>query len=245
MISFIVSAFNEEKFIKDTIYSINQAIGEVKEINEFEIVIVNDGSNDMTEYKVLELQKEFNNIIYLKNNINSGMGFSIRKAIDVVKHKKFMLVPGDNAFPIDSMVLGLKASFKCDMVMPYPTNTEERSKFRNIVSKIYSFIFFIFFGCSVNYINGTTIYPTKKIKGLALTSKRHGIVSEMATKLLYSEIKYCEIPVISRFPSRERKITIQNLIDVATSFIKLFLEIKIINRKSYTKNGAKRVDLNT
>ena len=93
MISFILPVFNEEKFIKDTIYSINKAIKEVKSIGRFEMVIVNDGSNDLTENKVLELQKEFKNIVYLKNNKNFGMGFSIRKAIGVVKYEKFMLVP--------------------------------------------------------------------------------------------------------------------------------------------------------
>ncbi len=245
MISFIVSAFNEEKFVKDTIYSINKAMEEVKSIGRFEIVIVNDGSNDLTENKVLELRKEFKNIVYLKNNKNFGMGFSIRKAIGVVKYEKFMLVPGDNAFPIDSIVSGLKTSHSCDMVMPYPTNTEERSKFRNMVSRLYCFIFLIFFGCSVNYINGTTIFPTKKVRKLRLSSNRHGIVSEMATKLLHSQIKYCEIPVISRFPSRERKITIHNLFDVVSSFIKLFIEIKITNRKNYIKNAAKKVNFNS
>ena len=245
MISFIVCAFNEEKFIKDAIYSINKAIEEVKSIVGFEIVIVNDGSNDLTENKVLELQKEFKNIVYLKNNKNFGMGFSIRKAIGVVKYEKFMLVPGDNAFPIDTIVSGLKTSHSCDMVMLYPTNAEERSKFRNMVSRLYCFIFLIFFGCSVNYINGTAIFPTKKVRKLGLISNRHGIVSEMATKLLHSQIKYCEIPATFRFPSRERKITIHNLFDVASSFIKLFIEIKITNRKNYIKNTAKKVNFNS
>ena len=245
MISFILPVFNEEKFIKDTIYSINKAIKEVKSIGRFEMVIVNDGSNDLTENKVLELQKEFKNIVYLKNNKNFGIGFSIRKAIGVVKYEKFMLVPGDNAFPIDFIVSALKTSHSCDMVTPYQTNTEERSKFRNMVSKLYSFIFLIFFGCSVIYINGTTIFPTKEIRKLGLSSNRHGLISEMATKLLYSQIKYCEIPVISRFPSRERKITIRNLFDIVSTFIKLFIEIKITNRKNYIKNAAKKVNFNS
>ena len=95
------------------------------------------------------------------------------------------------------------------------------------------------------YINGTTIFPTKEIRKLGLSSNRHGLISEMATKLLHTQIKYCEIPATFRFPSRERKITIRNLFDVASSFIKLFIEIKITNRKNYIKNAAKKVNFNS
>jgi glycosyltransferase involved in cell wall biosynthesis len=59
MISFIVPAYNEENSIADSIYSINKAISAVKSIDKHEIIILNDGSDDSTEKKILELQKIF------------------------------------------------------------------------------------------------------------------------------------------------------------------------------------------
>ena len=49
MISFLICAFNEEKNIKTTIENIYESINKVKFIDKFEIVIVNDGSEDLTE----------------------------------------------------------------------------------------------------------------------------------------------------------------------------------------------------
>ena len=43
MISFLVCAFNEEKYIKATIDTINKSVNNVGFIDKFEIVIVNDG----------------------------------------------------------------------------------------------------------------------------------------------------------------------------------------------------------
>ena len=44
MISFLVCAYNEEKYIKATVDTIYKSVDEVEFIDKFEIVIVNDGS---------------------------------------------------------------------------------------------------------------------------------------------------------------------------------------------------------
>ena len=66
MISFLVCAFNEQEFIRATVNTINKSVSRVEFIDKFEIVIVNDGSNDFTEKSVQELQSKFKNITYCK-----------------------------------------------------------------------------------------------------------------------------------------------------------------------------------
>ena len=242
MISFIVPAYNEESSIEASVYSINKAILTVNFIDKYEIIIINDGSNDSSEEKILELQKKFTNVKCETNEKNSGLGFSIRRGIDLVKYDKFMLVPGDNAFSVENIASQLEMSKKCDLVIPYPKNEFERKQFRRLLSKFYCGIFNKFFNLSIKYINGTTIYPTKKVKEMNLISKGHGIISEMTTKLLHSKIKYCEVPIHARFPSRERAIKFKNLIDTVIIFVKLFFEIKIINRKNYPSNSSTQVE---
>ena len=64
MISFLICALNEEKHIKATVNTIYESIKKVKFIDKFEIVIVNDGSTDLTEEIILNLQSNDQNIIY-------------------------------------------------------------------------------------------------------------------------------------------------------------------------------------
>ena len=56
--------------------------------------------------------------------------------------------------------------------------------------------------------------PTEKVKSLKLQSNRFSIISEIITKLLHSDITYCEVPAFFHASSRKRKtVTLKNLYD--------------------------------
>ena len=92
-------------------------------------------------------------------------------------------------------------------------------------------MYVIFFDVNVNYINGASIFPTKQVKELKLNSNRHGIISEIITKLFRLDITYSEFPVFYKFPNKARyTVTFKNLFDVFVSFVKLIFELKIKNK---------------
>ena len=230
MISFIIPALNESKFIEATINTINLSIKESK-ITNFEIIIIDDGSTDNLEIKMKDFQLKFNNIIFAKNEKNMGMGYSLKKGIELVKYEKFMIIPGGNDIDSNPITTSLKLYHMSDLVMQYPTNLEDRTKSRNIISRIYSLIYVIFFDVNVNYINGASLFPTKQVKELKLNSNRHGIISEMVTKLFRADITFSEFSAFYKFPNKARyTINFKNLFDVFVSFMRLFLELRIKNR---------------
>ena len=230
MISFIIPALNESRFIEATINTINLSIKENK-IKNFEIIIIDDGSTDDLEIKVKDLQLKFNNIVFAKNEKNMGMGYSIKKAINLIKYEKFMILPGGNDIDSNPIAASLKFYHTSDLVMQFPINLEDRTKPRNIVSKIYSLMYVIFFNINVNYINGASLFPTKQVKELKLNSNRHGIISEIITKLFRLDITYSEFPVFYKFPNKAQyTVTFKNLFDVFVSFVKLIFELKIKNK---------------
>ena len=99
----------------------------------------------------------------------------------------------------------------------------------------------IFFNINVNYINGASLFPTKQVKELKLNSNRHGIISEIITKLFRLDITYSEFPVFYKFPNKARyTITFKNLFDISVSFMKLIFELRIKNR---TTVRAKRKNI--
>lgn len=230
MISFVIPALNESRFIEPTINTINLSVKENK-ITNFEIIIIDDGSTDDLEIKVKDLQLKFNNIVFVKNAKNMGMGYSIKKAINLIKYEKFMILPGGNDIDSNPIAASLKFYHTSDLVMQFPINLEDRTKSRNIVSRIYSLLYVIFFNINVNYINGASLYPTKQVKELKLSSNRHGIISEIITKLFRLDITYSEFPVFYKFPNKARyTVTLKNLFDVFVSFVKLIFELKIKNK---------------
>lgn len=242
MISFLICAFNEEDNIEETYKTIINSL-KLAKINNYQIVIVNDGSLDLTDEKIKKIVNYDNNVICETNQINLGYGNSFKRGLKLIKNERFMIVPGDNDLSENTILSGLKNIEKADMVMMFPINTDNRNKIRNIVSILYRLIYLIFFDCNVNYINSPCIYPTKKIKELNLHSKRFSIISEINTKLLLSNISYCEVPTFFSLSLRNRKtVTLKNLYDVTLSFLKLIIEIKIKNKSIYYEK-SKRVNI--
>ena len=241
MISFLLCAFNEEKNIKATVDKIYESINNVKIIDNFEIVIVNDGSEDLTEKVILDLKSKDKNIIYCKNEKNLGLGKAIQKGLEYIKYPKFMLMPADNAMPTNAITLGLKNYNTADLVMIFPINSEYRSKFRNAFSILFRLMYAIFFDCYVLYVNAPFVGPTEKVKSFKLSSTRLSIMSEITTKLLHSNITYCEIPAFYEDPPKRRKtIIFKNLIDVILSFFKLFIELKITHKDKFLKKPQRK-----
>ena len=71
MISVIINCYNSEKYIESTIYSIlNQSF------NYFEIIIVNDCSNDETQNIIQRFQLQFSKIKIINHSINLGIYIS-------------------------------------------------------------------------------------------------------------------------------------------------------------------------
>jgi len=90
LITVIVAAWNEEKFIGRCIRSL---LAQTFEKEKFKIIVVNDASTDLTSY-ALELFKE--DITVIQNDHNIGLPASINKAIKDVKSRYFVRVDADD-----------------------------------------------------------------------------------------------------------------------------------------------------
>lgn len=94
LISVIMSAFNAEKYLKEAIDSIlNQSFA------DFELIIVNDGSEDTTETIILSYNDM--RIKYLKNTENKGLVYSLNRAIDHGKGYYYARMDADDICEIE------------------------------------------------------------------------------------------------------------------------------------------------
>ena len=97
MISIIIPAYNAEQFIKNTINSIlNQSY------QDFEIVVVNDGSKDRTKEIVEELAK-LDNRIHLISQKNQGVSAARNVAIEQAKGDFLTMVDADDTLPKNAL----------------------------------------------------------------------------------------------------------------------------------------------
>jgi len=93
-ISVILPVYNGASFLKQAIDSIL-----AQTFEDFELIIVNDGSTDASEEIVFSI--EDNRIVYIKNEFNIGIVGSLNKAIEVAKGKYIARMDADDvSYPI-------------------------------------------------------------------------------------------------------------------------------------------------
>lgn len=96
-ISVIIPAYNEEQRIKDTIIQIIYYLNKNK--YNYEIVVIDDGSTDHTIQAVKSIQD--GNIVILRNKINRGKGYSVKKGFLIARYSLILFTDSDLATPIE------------------------------------------------------------------------------------------------------------------------------------------------
>lgn len=124
-VSVILTAYNEEKYIKKAIESvINQTLEDI------ELIVVNDGSTDTT----LDIINEFKDKrIRIINHENIGPGASRNKAMKMARGEYIAFIDGDDWFDLNALEIsyGEAASKNTDITFFQMINYDDKT------SKIY------------------------------------------------------------------------------------------------------------
>lgn len=89
-ISVIVPTFNQEKYLGRCLRSL---LDQTLENKDYEIIVINDGSNDKTNF-VTELFKD--EIKVIKNRVNKGLPYAINKGILAARGRYIVRVDSDD-----------------------------------------------------------------------------------------------------------------------------------------------------
>lgn len=101
-LSIVIPAYNEEKRIEKTLVGV---IGYCKNnFDKFEIIVVDDCSKDTTSQIVSKYGKnKKNNVKILRNEVNKGKGYSVKKGILTAKYPLVLFSDSDLATPINEL----------------------------------------------------------------------------------------------------------------------------------------------
>ncbi len=100
-LSVVIPAFNEEKRIEASLIKIYNYLR--KHNHDFEIIVIDDGSNDNTINLLKDYSKKITNLLILKNKSNKGKGYSIKKGILKSKGEIVIFTDADLSTPIEEM----------------------------------------------------------------------------------------------------------------------------------------------
>jgi len=219
-ISFLVPAFNEEKNIVATINEIAEISSEIQ---NYEILIVDDGSSDNTASISKKLAKKSSNIRLLTHQKNLGFGAAYKTAYSNARGKYCMLIPGDNAHPAHTVMPIIQAAGMADMIIPYVTNPGARNIGRQILSKLFVFIVNTLVGLQIPYYNGLVLHKTHLLQSLDTKTSGYAYQAEIIVKLIRSGASFCTVPteISERSTGETKAFAPKNIIQVIRTLLHL------------------------
>jgi len=198
--------------------------------SNLEILIVDDGSIDQTGAIAEKLAAGDARVHVIHNSISLGLGGVIRQGLGLAQNKYFMFVDGKGATTADALEKILKHIGRADLVIPYPTNSQERLMIRRLISWLFQQILNVFFGLHLQYYNHLVVYPTAMIRSIPIKTDSYGFQAECVIKLLKKGASFVEVGVEDRFNLEGRKskaFQIRNILGVGKFFLQTFWDVQI------------------
>lgn len=193
-VSIIIPALNEAGNVENAISNITQAL-EKRNITDFEILIIDDGSTDGTDKIIDNLGIKNNRVRVFHNHTPKGLGYNFRMGVNTASKDYVGWFPGDNQITSESMNNIFEQIGKTDIIIPYVDNPRQRQVYRLILSYTYTAIFNIIFGLRLKYFNGPCFFKRNLLKTVSMTTDSPAYMAEIIVQLLKrTAVSYMEVP---------------------------------------------------
>lgn len=196
-ISIVVPCYNEEKNINNFYEEIIKTLEKVKENYSYEIIFVNDGSNDETEIEVKKIRKTDKNVILISFSRNFGKEAAIYAGLNNATGDLVALIDADLQHPpvtILEMIKGINEGY--DVVATKRKNRKGEPAIKSTFSKLFYKMMRMFIPIEKNVQDFRLM--KKEVVDAILALKEYNRFSKGIFTWVGFNIKYIEIENIER-----------------------------------------------
>lgn len=231
-VTVIMPALNEESNIVDAIDSTLKALDFFK-ING-EIVVINDGSSDRTQFLIEQKHKENPSMVrFIQHDRPCGIGFSFWEGVDYSNGDFVLMMPGDNENdPIETLRY-YRLLEHVDIVIPFIFNKEVRPFLRNMLSYIFRFIINSTFLVNFNYTNGTVLYRKSILRELSYRSAGFFFQTDILVRAVKKGYLFAEVPyrLGVRKKGVSKAISFPSFLNVVRGYLRLVRDYYFFAKK--------------
>ncbi len=201
--------WNEEKNVEPVVSKAAAIAPEIAE--EWEILIIDDGSSDGTLKKAQQLSKEVKNIRVVTHTPNRGYGAALKEGFENAKYEVVVFTDGDGQFDFSEVKKFVEEIEDADMVIGF--RKKRRDTFtRDVLMrmlKIWDFVFFAFWFRDIDC--GFKMFKKEALMQiLPLRSEGAMITTEILAKAVRKKLKIKQVEV-EHYPRQFGKQTGANL----------------------------------
>lgn len=229
-LSVILPCYNESAHLASFTEKLVKSLE--SECMSFEIIMVNDGSEDSTLNVILEMVEKFPEVVsFIHQKENRGIGFSYKNAFKKSKGEYVTWIPSDGEIPVESVTESFQQRASRKAVLSYPQiGMSNRGMLRRMLSKVFILTLNKVLDMDLKYYNGNALYRKKDILDLSVKSDRFGFNAELLILAIKDKkIEVVEVPfkLEKRHSGKSSALTFSVLADVLSMLFRtLFLSRK-------------------
>jgi glycosyltransferase involved in cell wall biosynthesis len=198
-LSFVIPAYNEEVFIEDTLGTLDLIIKDKRV--QYEIVVVDDGSQDKTFMKALKYAKRNCHVKVIRYEKNAGKGYAVKTGVMKATGDVVIFIDGDMEIDLNSLSQYIEALEQADVVIAtkwHPNSVVSMSLNRKILSRTFNVLVRILIGFNLKDTQvGLKVMKKSAVDKIfpRLAVKRYAFdVELLAVAHLYG-LKITEMPI--------------------------------------------------
>ncbi len=222
-LSVFFPVYNEENEIKNTVDKAKKVLEEITD--NWELIIVNDGSSDNTGRIVSKLANVDSRVKVVTHNPNRGYGAAFKSGFYNAKYEWITFTDSDGQFDFREVAkfIAKQKETRADIVVGY-YKKRKVPLIKILTSRMWEFVVFVLFGLKIKDIDCGFKFVSKKVIDTIpkLESERGAFISsEFLIKARKCGFKIVEIPV-THYPRTSGIGTGRNLKVIVNSFADLF-----------------------
>ena len=194
-LTILVPALNEEAKLETMVNSLLPVAR--SSLNQFEIILFDDGSTDKTGAIADHLATTNPEIRVIHHNPRQGLGAIFYEGLTESQFDHLTVIPGDNAYNAEGLRPAFQAIGTADLIISYRANSAQtRAVHRVIISSLYARIMSLLFGLKLRDIHSVVIYPVARAKQLKLQLTNYTYQLEILVKLIRNQPTIMQVPVL-------------------------------------------------
>jgi len=163
--------------------------------DKFEIILVDDGSDDKTEEIGQKLARKYRSVKIIRHRVNKGYGGALKTGFKNSRYKWVFFTDGDRQFKLTDLSRLIKEVDKADLIVGYRQKRAD-PPIRLLNAKLFNLLIRILFGLKVRDVDcAFKLIKKKVLDDIKLESDGALLSSELLIKAQKKGHKIIEVPV--------------------------------------------------
>jgi glycosyltransferase involved in cell wall biosynthesis len=227
-ITVFLPAFNDEQSIAALVTNALAILSSLSD--DFEVLVVNDGSSDSTRAVLEQLASQFPKVKVIHHERNQGYGAALRSGFRHASKELIFYTDGDGQYDVRELaVLYPLMTRTVSVVNGYKIKRSD-NRFRIVIGALYNWLARFLFNLPIRDVDcDFRLMRRQAVQELDLVSSSGVICVELVRKLAVAGCLFVETPVhhYSRKHGRSQFFTFSRIAETAVDFFMLWLTLVV------------------